>query len=232
MTLRRVFAALAITIVASVHGAPQKVDIAFDSLALKNGRTLSQGVVKTYDPETRRVVIVCGKDITSIPPGLLPDDLASQLDRIVPRGPSRSENEPPRRAPAHTADRRNQDATPPKAAESRSDAPATNEAKQRDALNSLIKRRAKEAASRRADRYFRYEMKPGSGATFVIRRDVEVEEPQEVPGWDRRYRVRGTIGLEFYDSKGNSFNSTIRSFEVMVEGDKDGNVNVVDFSQR
>jgi hypothetical protein len=64
----------------------------------------------------------------------------------------------------------------------------------------------------------------------VIRQGVTLGEPEEVSGWPGRCRVSGNVGLQFYDSRGSSFSTTVREFEVTVQKNDRGVEEVVDFT--
>jgi hypothetical protein len=59
---------------------------------------------------------------------------------------------------------------------------------------------------------------------------MELSEPEDIIGWMGRQRVKGLIMLEYYDSKGRSFNSMMAHFEVIVETDDKGQSKVIDFT--
>ncbi|HKB91937.1 MAG TPA: hypothetical protein VKC60_15585 [Opitutaceae bacterium] len=93
----------------------------------------------------------------------------------------------------------------------------------------VLKAQAKKAAAQRAANYFRYEYQAGSGSVKVTAINFEWEEPVVASGWLRRYRTEGKVFLEFFDSKGRSFNRTTQAFEVTTETDENGSTKAVDF---
>lgn len=226
-----------VAIAAVAVATPHKVELAFETLALKNGKTLPNGTVRSYDPASGNVVVMSGRSIVSLQIELLPDEVAARIAALVPsesKDEARAAREERRRT-AQEQKKQNERGAARAAAEA-ARAKDARQARQHESQEELrqakISRAAREAAAARARRYFTYESKPGSGATVTVRREVEVEEPVPVTGWPDRYRVKGSIGLEYYDSKGRSFNNSIRDFEVIVQGDERGNVKVVDFSPR
>jgi hypothetical protein len=91
--------------------------------------------------------------------------------------------------------------------------------------------RHREAAVKRAERYFTYEHQAGSSALSVYDRDVEVERTEAIEGWPGRYRTRGRAYIQYYDSRGRSFSRTSSRFEVITEQKPGEDIEVVDFSR-
>jgi hypothetical protein len=218
---------------ATASAVPHKVDVRFESLALRNGTTLSQGTIKSYDPATGRVVLQAARAITSCQIELLPDDVAAQVVSLVPDAETdaamtakarRETNERAAQEIARKNREQQAEAAKARAAQAKSETPARPD--------DAVQTRAKRMAYEKAYRYYRYEFKPASGSIAIIGQGVQVDEPVAVAGWDRRYRVTGNVGLEFYDSRGRSFDRTTRAFEVLVGPDSNGNPVVLDFTAK
>ena len=211
-------------------GAPHKIDLNLETLELKNGESLRAVVLRSYDPANGRVIVAVERQISSIQLELFPDELAGRIRAMVPSEEKDLERQlREERKRIQREDARRNAAT--NAAGDRT-TPSRTKAEERRAeqAKARILSQVKSVAASRATRYFRYEQKSGSGHTVTVRRDVELEEPEEVAGWENRYRVKGTIGLEYYDSYGRSFNTTSRTFEMLVQVDQRGNAKVVDFT--
>ena len=84
------------------------------------------------------------------------------------------------------------------------------------------------AAQQRAKNYFRYEFPIGSGSIKVTVLDFEWSPPKAVPGWEGRFETQGKAYLEFFDSKGYSFQRATRSFEVVTEQKAREDMTVID----
>lgn len=218
-----------------VAAAPHKIELAVDDLVLKNGQRFVSGTIRSYDHANGKVVLMADRKIVSIQLELLPDDLAEKIIAMVPeesKDETRTEKSERHRKQAEA--KRNSEAaakarteeTNRRRAESQARAAEATKASRHDQMKAETSRLARS----RADRYFRYEFKPGSGATVQIRRDIDLEEPEEVAGWPNRFRVQGQIGLEYYDSKGRSFSTTSQRFEVTAQGDDRGKMTIVDFT--
>lgn len=228
--------ALFLTLCGSASAVPHKVDVRFESLRLRNGTTFAEGIIKTFDPATGRVVLQAGRTISSYQIEMLPEEIAAQVTSLVPdaatdaamteeaRGESRERARQAAQKKERERAAREAEAAKTRAAQARGNAQAQ--------ASDAIQGRAKGLARDKAYRYYRYEFRPASGSVVIIGQSVQVEEPVAVPGWDRRYRVTGSVGLEFYDSRGRSFDRTTRSFEVLVGPDSNGNAAVLDFTAK
>ena len=221
----------------SASAAPYVVDLKFETLALRNGQTLKNGVIKSYDHANGKVVIHVNREITSLQLEMLPEEMGARVISLVP-------DEVKDAARQEKADRKQDKRTSAldAAAQAKQDADrrarATAEAKARaeqtmqtyDKEN--VRRKAKSLARDRADRYYRYEMKPGSGSAYILESSYQLSEPEEVPGWDRRYRIKGSVGLEYYDTRGRGLETSTSKFEVLVGPDSNGNIVALDFTAK
>ena len=217
--------------------SPYAINLSIPSLTLKNRKAFGAVSVKSFDYDNGRVVLIVGRSISTVQIELLPDDLAAQIMQLIPpeaKAQARSD----RQAAQHdtVASQKATDAAGKKQdakkaqedEEARQRAEQANEAKLKEKMIYSCKRLARE----RAYQFYHYEYNPGSGSSFVFDDSVMLEEPEEVSGWQNRYRVQGKIGVQFYDSKGSSFGTRSRQFEVVTEGDKNGTMKVVDFTDR
>lgn len=234
--MRRVFA-LSLLSFALAHAAAFDVNLEYEKLALRNGRVIENARIKSYDHGNGKVTVISGKNIHSIQLELLPDNVAARILELVPTEATavareeKTDRKQAARAEQQARQERDKARVEQKAQDSRQQREAVAES---NAENSEVRLFAATTrlARERASRYFRYEYKPGSGSTFVIRQDVTLENPELIPGWPGRCRVQGSIGLEFYDSRGHSFGTSLRSFEVTVEQDSTGATKVVDFTAK
>jgi hypothetical protein len=228
--------ALVLAIGQGVRGTPQQVGLSFPVIHLKNGKDINAAEIKTFDASSGRVVILSDRSIASIQIQLLPDDVAARIISLVPP-------EPPARPPP-SASMQYGSESPQGAAvsgamarrvvpQSRDRQPVVQSGSDERSESELVERSNREIkrlAKSRAYKYYRYEMRPGSGYVAVTESSIELEEPEEIPGWPGRRRVRGEIALEFFDSVGRSFNSTTGRFEVTTETNGKGATKVVDFT--
>ena len=95
----------------------------------------------------------------------------------------------------------------------------------------LDRERIHAAVRSRAEVYYKAENRFGSGSVSITDLKFTLSEPRPVPGWIDRFEVEGSCLAEFYDSRGNSFNTGTGKFTAAVES-KGGAARLVDFSPR
>lgn len=92
--------------------------------------------------------------------------------------------------------------------------------------------RHRQVALERAQNFYRYELPLGSGEVRVTAANFETEDPEVVTGWTERYRTQGKVFLEYFDSRGRSFNRTTDRFEVVTEQKPGASIKAIDFSRK
>lgn len=220
---------------AVVLAAAYDVNLPYASLALKNGRTLADVTIKSFDHENGKVVVMAGRTLHSLQIELLPDEVAARVLALVPEeSKALAREEKAGRKQEQRGQENAKQEVKRQTREERQQAAAAKKQADRDNAEAQARARliarTKQLAREKADYYFRYEYKPGSGSSVVIRQGVTLGEPEEVSGWPGRCRVSGNVGLQFYDSRGSSFSTTVREFEVTVQKNARGVEEVVDFT--
>jgi hypothetical protein len=220
---------------AAAFAAAYDVNLPYASLALKNGKTLTGATIKSYDHDNGKVVVMAGRSLHSLQIELLPDEVAAKVIALVPeeRKALAREEKAGRKQEQREQVKTRQELKRQTREERTLDTEAKKQANRDQAeaqAKARLVARTKQLAHAKADHYFRYEYKPGSGSTVVIRQGVTLGEPEEVSGWPGRCRVSGNVGLQFYDSRGSSFSTTVREFEVTVQKNDRGVEEVVDFT--
>jgi hypothetical protein len=191
----------------------------FTQLDLMDGRTLTNVVVKSYDTATGQLLLVADGKAMLVPENLIPPPLAARLKAGAPAAGSTTNLVTP-----HPD-------TPSAVPEQPASAPTAQvSATPSDAGSDQQLARHQKAAETRARRYYRYEFQVGSNAISITALDIETDQPEAIEGWLGRYRTRGKVYLEFYDSKGRSFSRTTSSFEVITEQKPGQPIKVIDFT--
>ena len=72
----------------------------------------------------------------------------------------------------------------------------------------------------------------GSNSIIVQSVSLELSVPVSVPGWTGRFQTQGKAYIEYYDSKGRSFQRATSTFEVTTEQKPGEALQVVDFSRK
>lgn len=249
-----VFGALAAIVFAA---EPQ---LEFSRLDLTDGRSLKNVAIKTYDPESDRVLLIADGKAMVIARTLVPPPFAEQLKQarrsaetvsiISTPTPSRPiaaaadqyqmtqavPVSPPARAAANGSEIA-QPTSPPPPARTRagSQAPARpatpNQASAH--VQGIDLQAHRRIAIERAQRYYRHEFRVGSDSALMMGIEIEVSPPKVVPGWEGRCRAEGKAYLEIYDSRGRSFQRRTSTFEVITERKaSDEEIVIIDFTPK
>lgn len=224
----------------------EPVPLKFNQIDLTDGRQLKNVVVKSYDARTERLLIVADKTAMTIPIALLPPPFNEKLKAAPAAGGSVSTSASPPKPPpaeqsptplavpatpapdvgpapeASTPPRRTQRATP---RSKRGTDGATEPAEASPTQHQFV-------ARSRANRYYRYEHQVGSNSISITALEFEFASTQPVPGWPGRCRTEGKAFLEYYDSKGRSFQRTTSTFEVLTEQKPGEEIKVIDFTRK
>jgi len=211
----------------------------FQRLDLLDGRTLLKVTLRSYDAETDKVLLMSDGKAYIVPAKLVPPPFAEQFRKSGMRPGSSvstvsatlAPSAPPAtvaRTPAATAAA----SAPAVGPTSQTRRPVVRPAPPPPESAPASADAHASAAATRAARFFRYEFKAGSDSISVTVLNVDVTACESVPGWKGRYRTQGHAFLEFFDSKGNSFQRANRGFEVITEEREPGKLGVIDFSQK
>lgn len=204
-----------------VLAAAQSAKTQVARLDLLDGRTLRNVRAASYDPETERVLVLASGKAQLVPLALIPPPFKERFSTALPRAGAST---------SVTATRSIVSVDRPMPSPTIPSDPFATMTPEQMALAETAERHA-EAARTRAERYFEFELQPGSGASAVTRLDIELEQPEPVSGWSQRYRTKGKAYLSFYDSRGGSFQSKTAEFEVLTEQKLGEAVKVLDFTR-
>jgi len=210
----------------------------FQRLDLLDGRTLLKVTLRSYDAETDKVLLISDGKAYIVPAKLVPPPFAEQFRKSGMRpGSSVSTVSAPLApsAPPATVARTSAAAAasaPAVGPTSQVRRPVMKPAPLSPEPAVASAEAHADVAATRASRFFRYEFKAGSDSISVTVLNVDVTACEEIAGWKGRYRTHGHAYLEFYDSKGGSFQRANRGFEVITEEKTPGKLGVIDFSQK
>lgn len=224
----------------------ESVPLKFNQIDLTDGRQLKNVVVKSYDAKTERLLIVADKTAMTIPIALLPPPFNQKLKAAPAAGGSVSTSASPPKPPVTetSATPVSLPTTPAPEVKAVSETPApprrTPRATPRSKPAAEPATEGAEAsptqhqfvARSRANRYYRYEHQVGSNSISVTSLEFELDSTQPVPGWPGRCRTEGKAFLEYYDSKGRSFQRTTSTFEILTEQKPGEEIKVVDFTRK
>jgi hypothetical protein len=244
-----------LAIVTSVPGngyAAQNVPLRFTQIDLSDGRQLKNVVVKSYDAKTERLLIVADKTAMTIPIALLPPPFNEKLKAApatggsvstalsLPRAPAPVPpvvGESPATAvavPATPAPEVNiaPEPTPPAPRPTPRVNPRPRRGPDSSEPTEASPTQHQFVARTRANRYYRYEHQVGSNSISVTALEFDLGTTLPVPGWPGRCRTEGKAFIEYFDSKGRSFQRTTSTFEVLTEQKPGEEIKVVDFTRK
>lgn len=203
-------------------------------LVLRDGRVLKNVVIRSFDAQSSKVLILSEGRALLVPVNLLPPVYADKARALKPQAdlvqttpipaPVESASIPtPEASASDTASTSAAPGTPP--------APAPAPVATVEPVDPVEAHMA--AATAHVRRYYKYEHRIGSNSVAVTDSDIAVEETEPVTGWTGRYRTKGKVYLEIYDSiGGGSFRRAVRRFEVLTEQKPGEPIKVVDFDRR
>lgn len=219
-----------------------KPPLHFSRIDLVDGRSLTNVVVKSFDRASGKLLVIADGKAMTIPIALIPPPFDQALRAAPASGATVSTIHSPSPTPAPTAPLpvsvSPTPAAPARAKQDRSATPSGDTVASRAAAGNFVFPRPqrgsapgiihttpsvldaeahKAAALTRARSYYRFEFKIGSDAAAVTGLELDATPPQPIPGWDGRYRIAGAAYLEFYDSRGRSFQRRQSAFEVVTE---------------
>lgn len=208
-----------------------------DRLVLLDGRVLKNVVIRSYDAPSSKVLVLADRRALLIPIDLLPPVYADKIRSIpstadlvqtTPIPATRPLPPPAPRSATTSAQPAVPPATPATPAAPAPPAPVNPRAEPVDPLDAHMN-----AAKAHVLRYYKFEYRSGSNSIAVTDSDIAVEDTEPVTGWSNRYRTRGKVYLEIYDSiGGGSFRRTTGKFEVLTEQKPGELIKVVDFTRR
>jgi hypothetical protein len=191
----------------------------FERLDLTDGRSLRKVVVKNYDPVKNRVLLVARGTAMFVSLTLVPEPLQEKLKAAAPQsGSSVSITPTPVRRPLSANPQYPQ--------------PGTTAQPQPGSDFKINAQEHQNSALERARNYYRYEFQAGSSSIHVTAINFETDEPEKITGWEGRYRIHGRVLLEYFDSKGYSYNRATDRFEVITEQKPGHAIKVIDFSRK
>ncbi len=225
--------ALALTV-----GAPAvvlDVNLPYKELRLKDGAVLTEAAVKSFNTTAETALLLTDKGLISLQASLLPDEVNARLKALAPT----LSKEEVAAAKAHESEKYEKSL---KQAERRQQA-AEDEARQaREAARNLNVKQAETAAAKtdqlleqvakvaatQARIYFNYVDDPNSNIGAVIASDLQLNDPEPVPGWTGRYRVEGTAYRQYINNQASGFGRGHKDFEILIQTSERKKPEIVD----
>lgn len=196
-------------------------------ITLLNGRVLKNVVIRSYDAQSSKVLLLSEGRALLIPVSLLPPPYAEQARKHtgdtaadlvqttpVPAAPETDTSSPPPAAPAPST-------------------PAPSEPPSTVAVSADPVKDHEAVAAAHVRRYYKFVHRSGANSSTVTETDLEIDDTEAVTGWTNRYRTTGKVYLEIYDSiGGGSFRRGSGKFEVLTEQKPGERIKVIDFTRK
>lgn len=234
--IRRCLLPLAWFAAVAVSAAVVELQLPYKEMRLKDGLLLNDVVVKSFNPMAGTAVLVMNKELISVKVTLLPDNVATRLRELTPvltkeeMAAERRKEEAEQRQAAETAERRQRqaeaEAREVRAANRDLDVKAAEQAQAKAEAQVLAEVAA--VAGTRAHNFFKYQADPYSNVGAVTGVDIELEDPEPVPGWTGRYRVNGSVFRQYINSQISGFDRSGKDFEILLDASGKGKPKVLE----
>ena len=200
------------------------VNLPYKELRLKDGTVLNDAAVKSFNSTADTALVLSDKGLVSLPTSLLPDAVNTRLKELAPAlskeelAAAKAREAEQYDKAAKKAERRQQEAEEEARAAreanrnlnvKRAETTGTNPDK-------LLEEVAKVAAAQ-AKIYFTYQDDPHSNIGAVIKSDLQMDDPEPVPGWAGRYRVAGTAYRQYINNQSSGFGRGSKEFEILIQ---------------
>jgi hypothetical protein len=211
----------------------KKVPIELARVELSDGRAFTEVRVRTYDARSDKVLILTDGRAMTLPLVLFPESLHELLKSAPASGGSVSTTPAaPRPQRTSAADQYAMETAVPVSPPPPIYVAQPTVPRRVEPPREASPIRHQFAARARATRHYRYEYQAGSNSISVTALDFEFSAPEPIPGWAGRCRTEGKAYLEFYDSKGRSFQRATSTFEVVTEQRPGEELKVIDFTRK
>ena len=220
----RILLSLALVLVVKSAATVVDVNLPYKDLRLKNGTVLAEVAVKSFNSTAETVLLLANKELISLPASVLPDEVNARLKELAPALSKEELVAAKAREAAlyektvQKAEHRQQQAEE----EARAAREANRNLNVKQAENAapkgdkLIEEVAKVAATQ-ARIYFTYQNDPHSNIGAVLGSELQMDDPEPVPGWAGRYRVEGTAYSKYINNQSSGFGRSAKEFEILIQ---------------
>ena len=210
----------------------------YDRIDLKNGKTLQGVTLKSYDSVTGKVGAVAGRSVLTIRIADLPDGIAARVKERVPVLTEEEIKAEKKKADddLKAAKRRNQYLEKSAQSEMKANRDAKRKLDVKRAGVAIEKEGQSEAviaaaAKQMAEHYFRYEADPHSSRGYTFDSSILLEDPEPVPGWTNRWRVRGKVGSQYLTRNIGAVGRSSKDFEMLIDAPAKGKPKLVEITE-
>jgi hypothetical protein len=217
---------LPLTLVLAIRAAAMAIDVnlPYKELRLKDGTVMTDAAVKSFNTTADTALVLSGKGLVSLPTSLLPDEVNARLKDLAP-ALSKEElaAEKAREAEKYDkamkkAERRQQEAEDEaKAAREANRNLNVKQAESGGSKSDMVIEEVAKVAAAQAKIYFTYQDDPHSNIGAVVKSDLQMDDPEPVPGWAGRYRVSGTAYRQYINNQSSGFGRGTKDFEILIQ---------------
>ncbi len=229
--------AFALVLVVPAFAAHFDFSFHYDKLTLKTGRELRNVTLKGYTTQTGKVDAVMGRQLATFRLGEFPAEVVARINQVVPaQTPEEIKEEKAQSADERKAAKRRVQTLERgnlAAAKADRDAQRHLDVKKAEAAidqESQVQAKVAIAAKTFASHYFRYEADPNSSKGYVFDSNVLLDDPEPVPGWTNRWRVRGKVGIQYLTRNIGSVGRETKDFEILIDAPPGATPKRVDIS--
>ena len=217
---------LPLTLALAVRAVALVVDVnlPYKELRLKDGTVLTEAAVKSFNTTADTALVLSGKGLVSLPASLLPDEVTARLKSLAPNlskeelAEAKSREAEKYDKAVKRAERRQQEAEDE--AKAAREATRNLNVKQAETGGTKSDKEIEEVAKVAANQakiYFTYQDDPHSNIGAVIKSDLQMDDPEPVPGWAGRYRVSGTAYRQYINNQSSGFGRGTKDFEILIQ---------------
>lgn len=196
----------------------------YPELRLKDGTVLNEVTISSFNTTAGTATLRTKNELQSVSTTLLPDTVQARLKELTPalskeaQEAERVREEALRKRGDDLADRHQKQVEE----EAKANRDANRALNMKAAEQQLMREdrtldEVNRVAEEQARRYFKYEDAPYSNIGAVTSADLYLEDPEPVPGWTGRYRVRGTAYRQYINNQASGFGRGTREFEMLIQ---------------
>jgi len=202
-------------------------ELRYAELKLSDGRVLADATVKSFDDLTGNVSVKVGKSLLSVQMAALPDDVQAKLRAMAP------EKTPEEKAAALKREQERL-AKAEKARQAQEKRALQKLRKDEDSARRINEKRAEKEMDRERDTPALVLNAAQVRANNYFKTDrIEYDDPEQVPGWSNRWRVKGrAFGGTILGKGGGGSGRGYRDFEIIVEDTGKGSPRVLEVNDK
>ncbi|HVZ66353.1 MAG TPA: hypothetical protein VG936_17455 [Lacunisphaera sp.] len=235
--IRRALLTLAGLVALEAGAAVVVLRLPYAELRLKDGTVLNEVTIQSFNTTAGTASLRAKNELMSIQTTLLPDNVQARLKELTPalskeaEAAEKARDEAVRKRGEELAERHQKQVED----EAKANRDANRALNMKAAEQQLMREdrtldEVNRVAEEQARRYFKYEDAPYSNIGAVTSADLYLEDPEPVPGWTGRYRIRGTAYRQYINNQASGYGRGTREFEMLIQTYEQKKPKVVDIT--